>query len=61
MIAGARAEGIGDAEVFDTHEAMAAAVRARAAGDDVVLLKGSRGMKMETVLQLLQKSAASQK
>lgn len=60
MVAGARAEGIGDAEVFDTHEAMAAAVRARAAGDDVVLLKGSRGMKMETVLQLLQTSAASQ-
>ena len=59
MVKGALAEGIGAAEVFETHEAMASALRARAAENDVLLLKGSRGMKMETILQLLQTNAAS--
>lgn len=59
MVDGARAEGIGAAEVFETHEAMASAISARAAANDVILLKGSRGMKMETVLQLLREDTAS--
>lgn len=54
MIAGARAAGAPFAEAFDTHEALTEAVCAQAQPGDILLLKGSRGMRMERVLSLLE-------
>ena len=39
-------------EHFDTHEDLARMLRMRAAEGDVILFKGSRGMKMERSLEL---------
>ena len=41
-----------NAEHFDTHEDLARLLKMRAAEGDVILFKGSRGMKMERALQL---------
>lgn len=38
--------------MFDTHEAMADALKAAAQPGDALLFKGSRGMRMENVLKL---------
>lgn len=40
------------AECFETHEALAQALRSQLQQGDTVLVKGSRGMRMERVLQL---------
>ena len=41
-----------NAEHFDTHEDLAYVLKTRAAEGDVLLFKGSRGMKMERALHL---------
>ena len=43
---------------FDTHEDMAHMLRTRVSEGDVILFKGSRGMRMEKVLQLFLKEEA---
>ncbi len=58
MVVGARAAGLREAYVCESHETAAAMVRERAASGDVVLLKGSRGMQMEGVMALLEADAA---
>ena len=52
-VRGARDAGMKDAHRFPTHEALTAALRETLLPQDTLLLKGSRGMKMERVLQLL--------
>ena len=42
-------------EHFDTHEDLARMLKMRVSEGDVVLIKGSRGMKMERVLELFLK------
>lgn len=54
MIAGARAGGVPHAEAIDDHAAMAEAICSVAQPGSCLLLKGSRGMKMERVLEALQ-------
>ncbi|MDX9972741.1 MAG: UDP-N-acetylmuramoyl-tripeptide--D-alanyl-D-alanine ligase [FCB group bacterium] len=51
----ARAGGVRDARAFDEHKAIAEAIRAEATPGDTLLVKGSRGMKMETVIEELRK------
>lgn len=53
MVSAARAEGIGEATVYACHKDIASALLEDAREDDVILVKGSRGMKMESVIQLL--------
>lgn len=47
-----------NAEHFDTHEDLASMLKMRVSEGDVVLFKGSRGMKMERVLQMFLKEEA---
>ncbi len=49
---GAQQAGITAIHIFDSHEAMAQALRADAQKGDALLFKGSRGMRMENVLKL---------
>ena len=50
---GAREAGIAFAEGYESHEALAEALRAYLRAGDTLLCKGSRGMRMEKVLELL--------
>lgn len=58
MVSAARAGGIAEAEVFESHEAIVETLRAHVAPGDVILIKGSRGMKMESVIRLLSATPA---
>lgn len=49
----ARAAGVEDAQTFDDHRLIAETIRAKAKPGDTLLVKGSRGMKMETVIEEL--------
>jgi UDP-N-acetylmuramoyl-tripeptide--D-alanyl-D-alanine ligase len=55
IISGARDAGISQAEAFDSHEAIADALVLSAAPGDSILLKGSRGMRMERVAEYLER------
>lgn len=50
---GARAGGLSSVHVIDDHRAMAEAIAAEAGPGDALLVKGSRGMRMETVIEYL--------
>lgn len=52
-VRGAMEAGLQNAWKFDTHEALTAALQAELLPGDTLLIKGSRGMKMERVLQNL--------
>lgn len=54
MAAGAREGGMAEEKIkiFDTHEALADALKADAQPGDALLFKGSRGMRMENALKL---------
>lgn len=52
-VRGAKAAGLDNARCFPTHEALTESLRETVRPQDTLLVKGSRGMKMERVLQLL--------
>lgn len=52
-VLGANAAGLVQAWHFETHEALAEALKKTLRNGDTLLIKGSRGMKMERVLRLL--------
>lgn len=52
MVSSAKANGLAAAYDFDSHTALAAALRRDAVKGDALLFKGSRGMKMEKALAL---------
>lgn len=52
MISGAKDAGLNKAFVFSSHEDMAAYLKQHAKSGDSLLFKGSRGMKMENVLEV---------
>jgi UDP-N-acetylmuramyl pentapeptide synthase len=58
MIESARAAGVPHAEAFPNHRDLAGAVRAVAAPGDVLLVKGSRDMRMEGVIEALRDAPA---
>ena len=55
MVAGAQAAGVGHADVFEDCGAIAEAIRAVARPGDTLLVKGSRGMAMEHVVEALKR------
>lgn len=54
MIEAAKACGVPHAEVVEDHQTIAEAIHSLARPGDLLLLKGSRGMRMERVLEFLQ-------
>ena len=52
-VLGAKAAGMTQAWCFESHEALAEALKKALQPEDTLLVKGSRGMKMERVLRLL--------
>jgi len=56
MAAEARENGLAVARHFDDHEALAAALLEALSDGDLLLVKGSRGMKMEKVIEALERS-----
>ena len=56
MAAAAKKAGAYEALHFEGHRQLAAALRERLGGGDLILVKGSRGMKMEKVIEALEEA-----
>jgi UDP-N-acetylmuramoyl-tripeptide--D-alanyl-D-alanine ligase len=55
LVAGARDAGMGEARFFETTEEAAAALSEEVKAGDLLLVKGSRGVHMERIIELLRK------